>query len=198
MAESAWEAEWQVGFRANSPEELLVALVVRDLLHGSSFDVEHESGNLEVDYLVGDEPGDGLYSLLVTARVEGVEDRQVVQGLTERLLEELVVEAESLVESRRALASIDFGALAFRPVPEHEERWDLVVPDWLAPDGAEVPFGFRPALVETGEWWPSDAELDEYGRIVLVPDSSTARLFAIPAPESHGISPDTGTLPVVQ
>jgi hypothetical protein len=196
MAESTWEAGWEVGFRATSPEELLVALVVRDLLHGSSFDVEHESGDLEVDYLVGDETSDGIYSLLVTARVEGVEDRKALQELTERLLEELVAEAESLVERRQALASIDLGSLAFKPVPEHEERWDLVVPDWLAPDGAEVPFGFRPELVSTGEWWPTDAELDEYGRIVLVPDSSTARLFAIPAPESDPMSSDDGSLPV--
>jgi hypothetical protein len=197
VGESRWEAEWQVSFQTAAPEELLVALVVRDLLHGASFDVELEGGDLAVDYLVGDDGGGELYSLLVMARVAGAEDRAALQQLTEQLLEDLVVEAESLVEHRQLLASIELDSLVFRRVPEDEERWDLVVPDWLAPDGAEVPFGFRPAVASSGERWPADADLDAHGRVVLVPYSGTAHLFAIPAPGGDATGPDDGSLPVV-
>jgi hypothetical protein len=159
-----WEASWEVAFPATSPEELLLALVVRDLLHGDSVDLEldEEGSNqvLAVDYLAGDEEQEDGYRLLVTARVEGTEAREALQQLTERLLEQLVDEAEALVDRRQLLETVDLGALAFVPVPEEEERWDLVVPDWLAPDGAEVPFG----------------------RLVVVPHAGSAHLYAIPAP----------------
>ena len=71
-------------------------------------------------------------------------------------------------------------------MPEDQERWDLVAPDWLAPDGAEVPFGFRSFDAKSGEVWPDNEVLDAHGRVVLVPDGDEILVFGIPAPEGWG------------
>ena len=71
-------------------------------------------------------------------------------------------------------------------VPEDEERWDLVAPDWLAPDGAEVPFGFRSFAADSGESWPGNDLLDAHGRVILVPAGDEIVAFGIPAPEGWG------------
>jgi hypothetical protein len=189
----SWEATWQVDFPAADREQLLLSLVVRDLVHGASFDVEldERGAMIEVDYLAGDEQQHDVYRLLVTARVHGPEDRESLQRLTEEVLEELIAEAERSVEVCQRLGSLAVDSLTFEVVPEDEERWDLVIPDWLAPDGAEVPFGFRSVVTETMARWPSDALLDAHGRVVLVPHEGMAYLYAIPAPTDDG-------LPVVQ
>ena len=44
-AEPMWEAAWEVEFPVASLEELAIALVVKDLVHGTSFDIEGEGGN---------------------------------------------------------------------------------------------------------------------------------------------------------
>ena len=192
-----WEAGWEVLFPASSPDELLVALVARDLVHGSSFDVETEDGDLALDYLAGDEFEEGVYRLLVTAEASR-EAAALVQEITEQLLDQLVEEAEDLIRGREDLGSTALSELEFVIVPEDEERWDLVVPDWLAPDGAEVPNGFRPVRREDGEPWPSDAELDRHGRVVAVPFDGELHLVAIPAPTDDDISSGgEGELPVV-
>lgn len=183
-AEPIWEAEWEVEFPASSPEELALALVVKDLLHGTSFDIEGADGgaDLALDYVAGDELDGTTYRLLVTAEATGSPDAEVVRDVTERLLDQLVDEAESLIEQRAVLGVEKAEALCFRGVPEDQERWDLVVPDWLAPDGAEVPFGFRPVLLGSGRPWPTDEQLDGHGRIVVVPFGGELQLIAIPAP----------------
>lgn len=198
MSSTAWEATWEVAFPASSPEHRLLGLVVRDLLHGSSFDLEIGDGELAVDYFAGDEEDDGSYRLLVTARVEGPRDRAALQQLTEGVLEQLVADAEALVSRCQHLGSMALAELRFVAVPEQDERWDLVVPDWLAPDGAEVPFGFRPELASTGEPWPTDSELDAHGRVVVVPHEDTVHIYAVPAPTGteSGTSID-GSLPVI-
>jgi hypothetical protein len=190
-----WEASWEVEFPAADPRQLLLCLVVRDLVHGSSYDFElaEPGSTMAVDYVAGDElQGDG-YRLILTARVEGSDDRQSLQLLTEEVLEEAISESESLVEASRQLGSLPLEQLVFEVVAEDGERWDLVVPDWLAPDGAEVPFGFRPVVAATGACWPSDEDLDDHGRIVLVPHAGNALLFAIPSPAD-----EVHELPVVR
>ena len=189
----SWEATWQVDFPASEREQLLLSLVVRDHVHGASFDLElaEPDSIMAVDYLAGDEQQVDVYRLLVTARVSGPEDRESLQRLTEEVLEELVSEAERSVEVCRRLDSLPIEELDFEVVPEDEERWDLVIPDWLAPDGAEVPFGFRPVVTATAAHWPSDELLDAHGRVVLVPHGGVAHLYAIPAPADDG-------LPIVQ
>jgi len=199
-AELTWEAAWEVEFPASSPEELALALVVRDLLHGTSFDIEGADGgaDLALDYIAGDELEGTTYRLLVTAEATGSSDADVVRDVTERLLDQLVDEAETLLEQRAVLAVEKAGALGFRSVPEDQERWDLVVPDWLAPDGAEVPFGFRPVLLGSGRPWPTDEQLDGHGRIVVVPFGGEVQLIAIPSPPDEADDePGPGSLPVL-
>jgi hypothetical protein len=199
-AEPTWEAAWEVEFPATSPEELALALVVRDLLHGTSFDIEGADGgaDLALDYIAGDELEGTTYRLLVTAEATGSPDADVVRDVTERLLDQLVDEAESLMEQRAVLEVEKAEALGFRSVHEDQERWDLVVPDWLAPDGAEVPFGFRPVLLGSGRPWPTDEQLDGHGRIVVVPFGGELQLIAIPSPPDEAedeLAP--GSLPVL-
>jgi hypothetical protein len=181
-----WEADWRVGFPAETVDQLLLALVTRDLVHGASFDVEAISDGTELalDFTAGDELDGELYQLLLSAEIGGSDNREMVKEFTEQMLEELVVEAEELAGQRVDLDSRPLSELAFRSLPENDERWDLVVPDWLAPDGAEVPFGFRPFVEAEDIAWPDDETLDAHGRVILVPFAGTAHLFGVPAPST--------------
>ncbi len=89
---------WRLGipagrssFPQQTADEILLALVVRDLIHGASFDVEAEETGAEfaVDYSAGDELEDGSYRLLLMAEVEGPEDAALLQAFTEQTLDEL-------------------------------------------------------------------------------------------------------------
>ena len=194
-----WETGWEVGFPATNANELLLALVVRDLVHGASFDVEavEDGSELALDFLAGDELQDETYQLLLSAEISGTEDREMVQAFTEQMLEDLMAEAEELVEQRQELGSRALAELDFQTVPEDEERWDLVAPDWLAPDGAEVPFGFRSFERDGGEPWPSTQDLDAHGRVVLVPAGDQVVAYGIPAPSGWGEEDDPGeSLPI--
>ena len=190
----SWETGWEVGFPASSPDELLLALVVRDLVHGASFDVEavEDGTELALDFLAGDELHDQTYQLLLSAEIAGTENREMVQAFTEQMLEDLVAEAEELVAQRQELGSRSSAELVFQSVPEDQERWDLVAPDWLAPDGAEVPFGFRSFDPKSGEAWPANEVLDAHGRVVLVPVGDEILVFGIPAPEGWGEEEEEG------
>ncbi|MEJ2188672.1 MAG: hypothetical protein P8Y93_04505 [Acidobacteriota bacterium] len=195
-----WEAAWEIAFAAGTLEELLIALVVRDLVHGASFDVEAEADGTELalDFFAGDELDGESYHLLLSAEIGGEEKPEMVREFTEQMLEQMIDESEELVERKTELGSRSLDELVFRAVPEDEERWDLVIPDWLAPDGAEVPFGFRSYVVDGDEAWPSDGALDEYGRVILVPFAGTAHLFGIPAPAEPEDEEDPNILPVHQ
>ena len=166
---ATWTTGWEIAFPAASAEELLLALVVRDLVHGTSFDVEaiEDGTELALDFTAGDELEGGHYQLLLSAEVGGTENREMVQAFTEQMLEDLVTEAEQLVAQKLELGSRPAAELSFRNVSEHDERWDFVAPDWFAPDGAEVPFGFRSFDVVSGDKWPADEVLDAHGRVVL-------------------------------
>ncbi len=198
MAE--WGAEWQIAFAGGAVDELLIALVVRDLVHGTSFDVEAEADGTELalDYLAGDELDGETYQLLLSADIVGDERPEMVRDFTEQMLEQMIDEAEDLVKRKTDLGAALLDELMFRAVPEDEERWDLVIPDWLAPDGAEVPFGFRSFLINGDEPWPSNEVLDAHGRVILVPFAGTMHLFGIPAPAEPEHEEPPGQLPVHQ
>ncbi len=193
-----WEASWELEMPSESAEDHLLALVVRDLLDGSSYDLaDGDETAIEVAFEVGEELIDGTLRLLVRAEVDGVEDEDLLQHLAEQVLEDVVDEGERLAEQRVELGELALERLAFRPVEAELERWTLVVPEWLAPDQAEVPFGFRPFLVESGEPWPGDALLDAHARVVLVAHEGVARLYGVPAPaecadDSGGTEPGAG------
>lgn len=193
------EAGWEIAFPASTVDEILVALVVRDLVHGSSFDVEavEEGAELALDFVAGDEIDGDFYQLLLSAEVAGTEDREMIEAFAEEMLEGLVDEAQELLEQRVDIGSRAVEELVFQLVPEEEERWDLVIPDWLAPEGAEVPFGFRSFDAESHEPWPDNSVLDLHGRVVLVPFEGRVHAFGIPAPTGWGEDDDDdGTLPM--
>lgn len=178
------EAVWEIAFPASTVDELLLALVVRDLVHGASFDVEaiEDGSELALDFTAGDEFEDATYRLLLSAEVAGSDNKDMIQAFAEEMLEGLVDEAQQAVGQRQEIGSKTVGDLEFRPVPEDEERWDLVIPDWLAPDGAEVPFGFRSFDAASGEAWPDNPTLDLHGRVVVVPFEGRVHAIGIPAP----------------
>lgn len=182
-----WHTGWELEFPATDADELLLALVVRDLTHGSSYDVESEDTGAEfaVDYTAGDELDGEIYRLLLTAEIDGPEDSALVGAFTEQALEELISEAEDLVSRRTDLDRVPLAGVRFETVPEDEERWDLIMPDWLAPDGAEVPFGFRPFDAAGGGPVPDNATLDAHGRVVAVPFADELVLVGIPAPAEY-------------
>lgn len=194
--DGTWEGSWELTLPVNRAVDLLTGLVTRDLLHGSSFDVELEDGaELAVDLLAGDELDEDGYRLMVAAEVEGPRRPAEVSEVVLEALEEAIEEARLLVERRSGLGSVRVAEVEMRPVEEDAERWDLVVPDWLAPDGAVVPFGFRPFRRRDGSPWPGDTDLDRHGRVVLVPEGSRLVAYGVPAPEPSSDEP--GALPVV-
>jgi len=184
---ATWNTGWEIEFPATTADEVLLALVVRDLIHGASFDVEAEETGAEfaVDYTAGDELEDGTYRLLLSAEVEGPEDAALLQAFAERALEELIEEAEELLVERTPLKELPLSDLRFDAVPDDEERWDLIIPDWLAPDGAEVPFGFRGFGAASNEPVPDNATLDAHGRVIAYPFEDRFIMVAIPAPVEH-------------
>jgi hypothetical protein len=183
-AMGTWNTGWEIGFPAETKEEMLLALVVRDLIYGTSFDVEAEDSDAEfaIDYTAGEELENGRYQLLLAAEIEGSDNAELIHAFTEQILEELLDEAEALLRQQQHLGEFPRSDVRFDAVPEDEERWDLVIPDWLAPDGAEVPFGFRCFDGASGDPVPDDATLDAHGRVIVVPFGETIHLVAIPAP----------------
>ena len=182
---STWEETMALDLNAQSPEEMLLGLLLKDLLHGGAYDVDVDDPQISfsVDYVCGDELEGDVYRLLISAEVEGPQEHDIVRQFTEELLDELVEEAGQLVEAAEDLGEIEMGDIEMRPVPEDDERWDLVIPDWFAPDDAEVPFGFRSFEKESGDVWPVDEVLDAHGRVVLIPVGNVFRVIATPLPE---------------
>ncbi len=186
MAENdrQWEEAWALDLPGETAEQILFGEVLKDLAHGASFDVEFEEDGttLEVDFTCGDELEEGIYRLLIVAEVSGPEERDMLSEFAEEVLGEM---AETAAEAARAAELLDeagLGEIEIRAVPEDEERWDLVAPDWLAPDEAEVPFGFRPFRARGGQPWPSNADLDRFSRVVLVPTPEGYRLYGVDLP----------------
>ncbi len=178
-----WLASFEIAFPASTVEELFLALVVRDMVYGTSFDVETEDGGqaFQVDITASEEIDAEKYQLLVEAEVRGVEEPETGRAFLEQILEEAIDDAEQLVEQRKEFGAVAADEIEMRVVPEAEERWDLVIPDWLAPEDAEVPFGFRAFRTDSDQPFPSNADLDGAGRIVMVPFGGQFSLFAIPS-----------------
>jgi hypothetical protein len=94
MKMETWETGWEVGFPASNADELLLALVVRDLVHGASFDVEavEDGSELALDFVAGDELQDVTYQLLLSAEIAGTDNRELVQAFTETHLGFFIIE----------------------------------------------------------------------------------------------------------
>jgi len=179
-----WDDAWALDLPGETSEQILFGLVLKDLAHGASFDVEFEEGEvrLEVDFICGDELEGTTYRLLLVAEVAGPEASTLLTDFAEDVLGEMAETAAEAAQGARLVGEAGLEEIEIRVVPEDEERWDLVCPDWLAPDGAEVPFGFRPFRKASGEPWPSNADLDGFSRIVVVPTEGGYRLYGVDLP----------------
>ncbi len=182
-----WEDAWALDLPGETAEQILFGLVLKDLAHGTSFDVEFgEDGPvLEVDFVCGDELEGTTYRLLLVAEVAGPEERDLLTEFAEEALGEMAATAQEAVDGAELLDEAVLDAIEVRAVPEDEERWDLVCPDWLAPDGAEVPFGFRPFRKTDGSPWPSDEMLGRFSRVVVVPTERGYRLYGVNLPSEE-------------
>ena len=182
-----WEEAMALDIPLEGREDLLQGLLVRDLLHGASFDVESEEPEVvfSVDFTCGDEldEEEGVYRLLIIAEVQGSEDHELVRSFTEEILSEYLEEALNTVDAAEWIGELPEDTVERRIVPEEEERWDLVIPDWMAPDEAEVPFGFKLFRKDGGAAWPEDGDLDRFGRVVVVPWKGRLHLAGTPLPE---------------
>lgn len=194
-----WLASFEIRFPASTVDELFLALVVRDLIHGASFDVvaEKTGEEFQVDATASDELEDDGYLVLFEVEIAGKVKPETAREFFEEVVEDAVSEAESLVDIRWDLGVFEQADFDFRLVSEDDERWDLVIPDWLAPEDAEVPFGYRSYLKTSGDPMPNDEQLAESGRVILVPFAGKLHVFAIPAPSESdeecedGASTDT-------
>lgn len=184
-SDSSWEDGWALDLPGETAEQILFAQVLKDLVHGSSFDVEFEEDGtqLAVDFTCGDELEEGICRLLIAAEVLGPKNPEMLGEFAEEALGDMADTAAEAAGAAELIAEATLEEIEIRAVPEDEERWDLVAPDWLAPDGAEVPFGFRSFKVATGDPWPSDAQLDRFSRVVLVPIPEGYRLYGVNLPE---------------
>ncbi len=189
---NTWEETMALDLSAQSHEEILLGLLLKDLLHGGAYDVDVDEPEISfsVDYVCGDEIEGDVYRLLISAEVDGPPEHDIVRQFTQELLDELAEEAGQLAATAEDLGEIEMSDIEMRTVSEDDERWDLVIPDWLAPDDAEVPFGFRSFKAGSSDPWPSDDMLNDHGRVLLIPAGHVFRVIATPLPEPVGTDHD--------
>lgn len=182
------EHEWELELPAGTPEQLLAALTARDRLFGQSITLEPEDDPkraVEVwlgttDALEGATLHLGVYAELkgpdeyLEAARDALED--IIAGQIEAAAEE-AGEAK-LLESRPAVE------IEFRAVPEAEEKMQLIIPGWLAPDDVDLPWGFLP-FGKDGRPWPGEKTVEAHERLVVLPVDDEYRLFSLPPLEDE-------------
>jgi hypothetical protein len=182
------EHEWELELPAGTPEQLLAALTARDRLFGQSITLEPEEDPkkaVEVwlgttDALEGKTFHLGVYAELtgpaefLEAARDALED--IIAGQIEAAAEE-AGEAELLETT--AAADIEF-----RQVPEEDEKMQLIMPGWLAPDDVDLPWGFLP-FGKDGKPWPGPKTVEAHERLVVLPVEGEYRLFSLPPIEDE-------------
>jgi len=177
------EHEWELELPASSAEELLAALATRDRLFGQEISLEPEEDPAKaVDVWIGtsDALAEGVYHLAVYAELKGAKEflEAAVNALQE-VFEEQVKEGAADAAAARLLDRKATKEIEFRAVPEDDELPGLIVPEWLAPEGAELPWGFRP-VASDGQPWPTRALLEEHSRVAVVPFEEEFLAYALP------------------
>ena len=147
MSDETWDAGWEVGFPATTMDELLLALVVRDLVHGSSFDVEavEDGSEIALDFLAGDELDGETYQLLLSAEVAGSDNRDMVLAFTEEMLEGLVDEAQELIARREDLGSREMRIWCSGPFPRTRSGGTWCLPIGWRPMAPKFPSASVPS-----------------------------------------------------
>jgi hypothetical protein len=184
------EHEWEVELPGGTPEQLLAALAARDRLFGQSISLEPEEDDKNaVEVWIGTVEAleDSTFKLSIYAELTGPKQyleaaREALEDIVGEQIEAAAVEAEQAKLLGRRPAS----EVTFRRVDEEDERTELIVPEWLAPEGDEVelPMGFR-GFDAKGEPWPSDKDLTDNGRVVVLPVKDELLLYALPPIEEE-------------
>lgn len=177
------EREWEFELPAAKPEELLAALAARDRLFGQTITMEPEeepTKSVEVWLGTSDALHGTVYHLGVYAELSGAKEyvEAAADALPEIVEDQIAAgvadaEAATLLERRAA------SAIVFTAVPEEQERPQVVLPEWLAPEGAELPWGFQ-AVDDAGAVWPTPELVERHGRLVVVPFAGEYLLYALP------------------
>ncbi|MFI5165705.1 MAG: hypothetical protein ACHQQS_03720 [Thermoanaerobaculales bacterium] len=184
MSTTTIEHEWEIELPATTAEQLLAVLASRDRLFGHSLTLEPEDEPdqaveawlASTEALHGTTVRLGVYAELSGPKSYLEAARDAVEDIVAEHVEAAAVEAAQaqLVERRPA------EEIEFRGVEEAEERPQLIIPDWLAPESAELPWSFR-SFDRKGDPWPDDALLAAHDRLALVPFAGEMLLYALPA-----------------
>lgn len=177
------EHEWELELPAGSPTELLIGLAARDRVFGQNVTLEPEDDPQNtVEAWLGstDQLQGKTYHLGIYADVEGPEDYlEAARDALLNLVDEQVEEAKKDAAGARLLDRRATSEIRFELVSEEEEKPQLIIPEWLAPKDADLPWGFRP-VTKAGQPWPSPEVLEAHERIVLVPFGGEYLLYALP------------------
>lgn len=184
------EHEWEVELPAGTPEQLLAALAARDRLFGQSVTLEPEDdaeNPVEVWFGAAEAFEDNVYHLAIYAELSGAAQyldaaRDALEDIVGEQIEMAAMEAAeaTLLETR---AAKDF---EFKPVSDDDQRPQLIIPEWLGPQGEEVemPWGFRSFGLD-GRCWPDDDTLAAHDRLVILPVGEELRLYSLPPIETE-------------
>ena len=183
------EHEWEVELPAGTPEQLLVALAARDRLFGQSVSLEPEDdaqNTVEVWFGAAEALEGDTFHLAVYAELSGAQQyleaaRDALEDIVGEQLEAAAIEAAEA----KLLGSRPASEVEFKAVKDDDQRPQLIIPEWLGPEGEEVemPWGFR-AFDAQGHPWPDDEMLAAHERLVVLPVGDELRLYSLPAIEA--------------
>lgn len=189
MSESI-EHEWEIELPAETAEQILAALNLRDRLFGQSLTLEPEDNpkqSVEVMLGTAEVLREGALHLGIFAEIEGpkkhLEDaKDLVESLVGEQVEEAATEAaEAKLVARRPAVEVEF-----RKVVEDDEWPQLIIPEWLAPETElELPWSFRSFEKSSGQPWPDKTLVEKHERLAIVPQASELLLYALPALEDE-------------
>jgi hypothetical protein len=177
------EHEWEIELPAGTADQLLAALTTRDRLFGQSITLEPEEepektveawlGAAEV--LAGSNVRLGIYAELSGPKEYLDAARDALEDIVAEQVEAAAAEAaQAELLDRRPAPEVEF-----RQVDEDDEKPQLIIPEWLAPEKVELPWGFR-SYDAKGEAWPDDHLLGAHDRVVLIPFGGELLLYALP------------------
>jgi len=182
MTKATREHEMEIELPASTAEELLTALAGRDRLYRDiTLEPEDDLENpVEVMLNAVDDMDGETLLLTIYADLEGPEE--YLEAAQEAIEDIVGTELSLAAEDAKQGAMLDRrpqGELKVEAVGEEEERLNLILPCWLAPEEVDTPWGFH--LVDAdGREWPGPELLEAHPRLAVVPFKEEFLLFSLP------------------